>query len=99
MLRFNHFNHSAVEVFCVSEESRLIKVQMTRHCLDKSNVKKLLNRNKRSILDYRLTRGDRAIVLFEDDSLVMIDTLCGTELHNYTIKDMVHKNIFTFAGD
>jgi len=67
--------------------------------MDKNQTKKFLARNRKSILDYRIIRSDRVIFLTEDDNLIMIDSYNGSEIHSYSLSDMMHKNIFTYFGD
>lgn len=99
MLRYNRYAKGSHEIFCVSEEFRMIKLCLVKHSLEKTQMKKYLARNKRAILDYRILRSDRLIVLLDDDTLLMLDTYAGSELMTYSLAEMQHKNICCFSGD
>lgn len=99
MLRYNKYSRGCIEIFCVSEEMRLLKISFSKNAMDKYQNKRFLTRNKKPILDFRILRSDRVMVLTEEDLIIMLDSYNGAELFVYSIKDMQHKNIFTFLGD
>ena len=98
-LRNNRFCKNNIEIYCVSSETNLLKIQIQKGDLTKSIHRKFLGRNKRTILDYRIIRADRVMALTDDDMLYLVDTYQGAELSTYSLIDMQHKNIFTFNGD
>jgi hypothetical protein len=67
--------------------------------MDKNQLKKLGSRTRKPILDYRIIRSDRVMILTEDDLLTLLDSFNGAELCTYSVADMTHKNIFTYLGD
>jgi hypothetical protein len=98
-IKFNRFCRNATEVFGLCDDSTLLKVSLNRQVMDRSNFKKLNNRQRKAVLDYRILRTDRIIMLTEGHQVILLDTYTGIELLTHSIEDMVHKNIFTFTQD
>ena len=46
-------------------------------------MKKLGSRTRKPILDYRIVRSDRVMILTEDDLITLLDSYNGAELFTY----------------
>ncbi|TNV85580.1 hypothetical protein FGO68_gene12631 [Halteria grandinella] len=97
MMRYNRFNRGAIEIYGVTDDNIIVKTIVNRTAFDRSTFKKLANRQRKSILDYRIVRSDRIIMLTEGSTVIILDTYTCVELLSYQVDDMVHKNLFTFT--
>jgi hypothetical protein len=73
-LRHNRFCKNNIEIFCISSDTNLLKIQIPKGGdLTKSVHRKILGKSKKTILDYRLIRSDRLMALIDDDMLCLVD--------------------------
>lgn len=80
----------------MTEDSKLCKLTLYRPQLERTQLRKFMPRQRKPILDYRVIRGDRLVMLTDDGTLVTMDTFTGLELVTHSGP---HSNIFTFNGD